>query len=355
MNNNYQEDIYSEIDLSIVVRYIEGGASPEEILIIERWISLSEKNRTEYSKLKRAWELASASAGLRSWNAQKRKEEFLKKIIGEQSTVSFRIRKSLRGRHNIITDIMKYAAVIIIVAGITGILILRRDTSPEKPGFTTITAARGSKTEMVLPDGSKLWMNAGSRIRYSNSYDKITRELFLEGEGYFEVARNNGKPFRVHAGELVIEATGTAFNVKAYPDENVIETTLVEGSVTISSDRNRENKISLWPNEQVNFYRTGTGNRDEGNFVIMKGIKPDLNTSWINDQLIISNETLESIVVKLGRKYDMEFHFDDNSLKELRYTGVLNNETIEQILDILKISSPLDYRIEKREIWLFHD
>lgn len=350
-----QEDINSDIDLSIVARYIDGEASPDEIRVIEEWISLSDRNRSEFLKLKRAWLLASASAGLHSWNSQRRKEEFLRKIIEEQAAGSFTIDKSILRRKNILIDIIRYAAVVIIVAGLTGILILRRDTGPEQPGITTISAARGSKTEMHLSDGSKVWLNAGSSISYGSNYEKSNRELFLEGEGYFEVAKHNGKPFRVHAGELVVEATGTAFNIKSYPEENVIETTLAEGSVMVTAVSDRNNQITLQSNEQANFYKTSEPERDGGNFVIMKGIRPELNTSWINDQLIISNETLKSLAVKLGRKYDVVFYFDDPAIADLRYTGVLNNETIEQILEILKISSPINYRIEKRDIRLYKE
>ena len=86
--------------------------------------------------------------------------------------------------------------------------------------------------------------------------------------------------------------------------------------------------------------------------LVTKGINADLFTSWITDKLVISSEDLESLAVKLGRKYDVVFHFEDNSLKKLRFTGLLKNETIEQILEVLKISSPVNYRIHEREIWL---
>jgi ferric-dicitrate binding protein FerR (iron transport regulator) len=105
----------------------------------------------------------------------------------------------------------------------------------------------------------------------------------------------------------------------------------------------------------VNYYKPDDINSKPGSFLIIKGVNTGQNISWINDQLIITNESLGSLAVKLGRKYDVMFHFGDSTLSQLRYTGTLNNETIEQVLDILKISSPLDYTIKKREIWIYPD
>jgi transmembrane sensor len=355
MNNGEINKGIQGIDLFLLVKYISRATDQDENSHVEKWISESDQNKSEFIKLSKAWALASAAAGFDKWNTEKRKEEFLKRIIEIRNDERRITGANDTGKFKLIRMAIRYAAAIVLILGISGIITLSLNRRSNDEAFTDISASRGSKTEMTLSDGSKVLLNGGSTIRYGNGYDKNNRDLYLTGEGYFEVAKNHRIPFRVHAGEVVVQATGTVFNIKAYPDENVIETTLVEGSVTVVAESNPENKILLAPNEQVNYYTASSETRMAKNFLIIKGINPQNNTSWINDELIISNETLGSLAIKLGRKYDVDIHFDDNSLQELRYTGVLKNETIEQILDILKISSAIDYRMEKREIWLFHD
>jgi len=192
-------------------------------------------------------------------------------------------------------------------------------------------------------------LNAGSKIEYKIPDNKPAREVTIEGEAYFKVSKDPDHPFTVYAGMMVIKAYGTEFNVKAYPDENGVETTLVEGSVTVEIKNNPSNNTLLRPNEQAIYYKS-TSQRSE-NFLVTKGIDPALYTLWINDRFQIKGEKLEYLAVMLERKYDVAIHFDDNTLRDLRFTGIIENETIEQILELIKISSNVDYRIDGREIW----
>jgi transmembrane sensor len=169
-------------------------------------------------------------------------------------------------------------------------------------------------------------------------------------EAFFNVSKDPDHPFTVNAGEMIIKAYGTQFNVKAYPEEKEVEATLVEGSVSVEIKDKPTNKTMLKPNDQAIYFKPTT-ERSE-NFLVTKGIDPSLYTLWINDRLQIKGETLEDLAVMLERKYDVTIHFDDNSLRDLRFTGIIENETIEQILELIKISSNVDYRIDGRKILL---
>jgi len=208
---------------------------------------------------------------------------------------------------------------------------------------------RGSKAHTLLPDGTVVWLNAGTKIEYKVHENKPVREVAITGEAYFNVSKDSDHPFIVNAGEMIIMAYGTEFNVKAYPDEKAVETTLVEGSVSVEIRNKPSNKTLLMPNEQAIYYEP-TSQRSE-NFLVTKGIDPSLYTIWINDRLQIKSESLEDLAVILERKYDVTIHFEDNLLLDLRFTGIIENETIEQILELIKISSNVDYRIDGREIW----
>lgn len=353
------EDNYTDIDLVLITKYLNAEADEKEISQVNEWITASDGNKSEYEKLLKAWELATAGIGMVEWDAKKSKEQFLLKVIEAQSNSIHRIGGPNGISRKFVHSMLKYAAIGIILIGISSFFYYYKKTNYQLSAmmgksYTQISAARGSKTLMMLADGSKVWLNAGSSIKYSTDFNKKEREIFLEGEAYFEVAKNKDKPFSVNAGGIIVHATGTIFNVKAYPEEKVVETTLVEGSVIVEVKDKPSDRTTLKPKEQVYYYKpvVQKNKEEKDKILISKGIEPELYTSWINDQLAISNETLESLTVKLGRKYDVVFHFEDPSLEELRFTGVLKNETIEQILEVLKISSPVNYRIDERDIYL---
>ena len=341
-----------DIDLVILTKYLNGEADLTEIRVVDQWLCESPQNKEEFEKLQKAWEFATAGIGLREWDAIRSKEKFLWKVIQSQSATIKSNEKSTNINRKLFPSLLKYAALAVILIGISTLLVYEFSGGIQNKNFTEISVLRGSKTRMILADGTKLWLNASSKIKYSQNFNKQERDIFLEGEAYFEVAKNTQKPFNVFAGGVVVQAVGTIFNVKAYPDEKIVETTLVEGSVIVGADNKSSEKIVLKPNEQVLYNKPDIKNREIEKILVTKGIKAELFTSWISDKLVISSEDLESLTVKLGRKYDVVFHFDDNSLKKLRFTGILKNETIEQILEVLKISSPVNYRIREREIWL---
>jgi len=229
-------------------------------------------------------------------------------------------------------------------------LIFKTSGYSDQVSDISVMAPMGSKAITFLPDGSKVWLNAGSKIIYSIGGNKKEREVMLTGEAYFDVAKDQKKPFIVEAEGLVVKVHGTQFNVKAYPEEKAVETTLVEGSVSVNSKDNPSDIVTLKPNEQVLFFKA-TGDRRES-LVVTRGIDPERFTLWINDRLQITGETLGSLAVMLERKYDVKIHFEIPALKELRFTGYIENETIEQVLEMIKISSSVDYTMKEREIWL---
>ena len=346
------DDQSFDIDLVLLTKYLNNEADLTEIEQVGRWLSESVKHREEFEKLQKAWILASAGIGMQEWDTIRTKEKFLLKVIQAQT-----VALNSKGQPEVIKrmfvpNLLKYAALAIILIGISSLLVYKYTGYQLDKTFTEIGVLRGSKTQMTLADGTKLWLNASSKIKYSQNFNNDERDVFLEGEAWFDVAKNSRKPFNVFAGGVVVQAVGTIFNVKAYPDEKIVETTLVEGTVIVGADNKSSEKIVLKPNEQVLYNKPDIQNSEIEKILVTKGIKAELFTSWISDKLVISSEDLESLTVKLGRKYDVVFHFDDNSLKKLRFTGVLKNETIEQILEVLKISSPVNYRIREREIWL---
>jgi len=239
--------------------------------------------------------------------------------------------------------------------------------------FCEIKAPLGAKSEITLPDGSHVLLNAGSKLKYFTDFNIKNRNIQLEGEAYFKVAKNKKIPLIVSAANIKIRAVGTEFNVKVYSNERLIETTLIEGVVEISKTGDKVGlgeKISLTPNQKAVYVKAddklsvyGTTNKEKEKPVANTTLKEiyikpvvydqvDVEPiiAWTQDKLMFRSETLENICVKLNRKYDVSFEFENESVKNLRFTGTLEDETIEQVLNVIKTISPIDYTINKKAV-----
>jgi len=238
--------------------------------------------------------------------------------------------------------------------------------------YTEIKAPLGARSEIRLNDGTEVILNAGSSIKYSSDYNSLNRDLVLEGEAYFKVARNSDLPLIVDAGNLNIKATGTEFNVKAYSDEGIIETTLVIGEVEISQKGNNDKGqvMVLKPNQKAIYAQQS----DQLTMEKIKEIEPQaiksvkINTdnllvssktdveqvtAWTKNKLIVRSENLESLCTKLQRKYNVTFVFHDKEIKKHRFSGVLLDETLQQVIDVIKLTAPVDYLIDGKTVILF--
>ena len=347
--------IISKKEISdLIIKVLANEATPDECAMLDKWVKKSDDNRRLFLRFRNAW-LASSQAVVPD---PVKTAKALEAVNGKIKSLSSAdpaeaLSKPLQENKRSILGYIRIAALWIILFGL-GVLFSLLFIKPAGVlNFTSdasVIAPRGSKALTILPDGTVVWLNAGSKIKYKIPAGKPVREVTLEGEAYFNVSKDPEHPFTVNAAEMIIKAYGTEFNVKAYPEENVVSATLVKGSVSVEIEDKPSNKTMLKPNDQAIYYKP-TPERSE-NFLVSKGINPALYTLWINDRLQIKGETLEDLAVMLERKYDVTIHFDDTSLRDLRFTGIIENETIEQILELIKISSNVDYRIDGREIWL---
>jgi len=237
--------------------------------------------------------------------------------------------------------------------------------------YSEIKAPLGARSEIILNDGTEVMLNAGSSIKYGSDFNSINRDLILEGEAYFKVAKNKDLPLVVSAGNIKIRAIGTEFNVKAYSEEGIIETTLVDGEVEISQKGNSEKErvLVLEPNQKAIF----ANQSDQITLERIKEIEPlavkpakiitdkllvspktdvEQVTAWTKNKLIVRSENLESLCTKLQRKYNVTFIFRDDDIKKHRFSGVLLDETFEQVMDVIKLVAPVDYVLDGKSVIL---
>jgi transmembrane sensor len=278
-------------------------------------------------------------------------------------------------RKPVYLQILKIAAIVIpvfLLGGILSYYILSNKTKTENITYTEIRAPFGARTEIALPDGSTVWLNAGSKIKYMNVFNRDNREIQLHGEAYFKVAKNAALPFEVKTGELSIQAVGTEFNVKSYDDEDFIETTLVEGKIEILQGRKHKGSIFLEPHQQAVYMKYNKNltikemnkvreDKPEvlkfrkGAIYIAEKIDPQPIVAWKDNRLILKGEELSNLVIKLERKYDVSFIFGSEKLKAFRFSGTLENETLTQVLDVIKLSAPIEYKLQGKTVLIFEN
>jgi len=230
------------------------------------------------------------------------------------------------------------AAVALIVLMAVSAAIYFRSNQPNMIQYAEIGALRGQKASVTLPDGTKITLNSESTLKYSTNYNQSDRAVELVGEAYFEVAKNKKIPFVVKAGKLEIEAKGTAFNIKAYPTDNSISTTLTEGKIEVKTP---VDVLSMIPNERMEY------NNTDQTFRKLTLTDAEGSIGWLNDELSFENATLAEVVANFSRIYNIDIQFASESIKEQRFTGKINNNSLLSVLRIISLTSPI--RFEQKD------
>jgi transmembrane sensor len=259
------------------------------------------------------------------------------------------------------------AAAILVVAG-TCVWYFRgnRDGSRTQYADRMVKVGNGRRSKIMLSDGTAVWLNAGSRLYYPEAFAGSKREVTLDGEGFFDVAKHEGMPFMVHAGQLTIKVLGTRFNVKAYRGEPAVSTTLISGKVQVMMDGEPDKKIMLSPNEKLTVMnpvpeteatpdRVGNALHYQVQGVPKAGDDSLPETAWIENRLAFSNETFEEVARMLERRYDVQIDIADARLREVHLSGVFEKETIQQVLEILEATTKFKYSIEGKKVRLTPD
>jgi len=230
-----------------------------------------------------------------------------------------------------------------------------------------IFTANGSRTHLTLPDGTLVWLNAGSKLTYGKNYNTGNREINLTGEAFFDVVRNAQKPFLIHTARIDITVLGTSFNVKSYPTDKTTEATLVHGSIEVSIKDRPTEKIILKPNEKLVVAnddsalhrsvaaRRTPGDTDESLVAIRKPTYEQttgaiIETAWVDNKLTFREEAFGELAAQMERWYGLTIRFGDPALEQLHFTGSFKEETIEQALEALKLTAAFRYTIEGNQV-----
>jgi len=352
------------ITIELLVGYIEGSLNDPHRDEVHHWLETDPANWEFFNRFKEAWSNPQELIELSKEN-QEKDWSFISMTLHESDKVkSGRNSKRLFSRWWI-----RVAAVFVMFLSITGGYYLGRNTnrplSLTGGGYHEIVVPAGEKSKLILSDGTKVWINAGSTLRLPNQFNYISRDIWLDGEAYFEVTHDKVRPFLVHTSDLDIRALGTKFNVKAYSDEDVIEATLIEGLISLETwniFNNRVDEVFVQPNHKAIFVKKKNPvisdeiirEIDEPlrpkRITISKPIQVEQTISWREGKLVFIDETFENIASKLERRFGVSILIENEQIKKVRYTGVLKNISVEQALKAIQFTARFNYSIHDNTI-----
>jgi transmembrane sensor len=212
------------------------------------------------------------------------------------------------------------------------VLLKEKEVKSGEPARAQVIIPYGKRSQIILADGTKIWLNAGSTLSYPVSFTGNSREVYLSGEAFFEVSTDRSKPFYVITGDLRIKVTGTRFNVTSYSDDVVTQAVLVEGKIEAAKNRLFSRSVELSPGECIVYDR-------KENKIQKDKVDVELYTSWVNGYLLIENEPVVEIFKKLERYYDKKIVVEKLS-DQPRFTGKLNlDDDLEKVLNNIAFSA----------------
>ncbi|MBO9635424.1 MAG: FecR family protein [Chitinophagaceae bacterium] len=251
------------------------------------------------------------------------------------------------------------AAVAVLVLGASLYWFTLRGNTGNASGKTLAgwyKAEIGEMKTVQLPDGTVVTLNANSSIKLNKDFNTSDRRLELSGEAFFKVAQNPSRPFIIHTDRMDVRVLGTSFNVKAYPDDQNFETTLIQGSVEVEMNNEEKRKVILKPNEKVTVENSRLIAASEPKAQDLQKLQPRkaniiepvtlsrdssiVEISWTNNQLAFNNNTFEEIAKKIERWYGVNMQFENEQLKQGRFTITIEKESLETVMQALQWSSP---------------
>ena len=367
----------------LMARKLSGEASPEELSELDRLVRLDP--HINYSKeiLHDLWQNNPIPDSQYAENRYKELVQQMKsmgidegKFALDDHYINQEQEKKKGGGKKWLIALCSFVTLALITGGI---FFYTNKKAPSKElaevhSKNEINTKNGSKTNLVLPDGTKVWLNSSSQLTYEKSYGNKLREVNLVGEAYFDVVKNAEKPFLIHTTKMDIKVLGTAFNVKCYPGEKTTETSLIRGSIEVTL-KDRQEKIMLKPNEKLiinnqevpivkNIQQTSIRpllpkTTEEKPIISLSHLtfypadNTLIETAWVQNRLIFSSETFEDVVLKMERWYSVNIEFADGALKKASLTGSFEKETVTEALNALQLTTRFFFTIKNNNIIIY--
>jgi ferric-dicitrate binding protein FerR (iron transport regulator) len=326
---------------SVIGKKFAGEISEEENKGLTEWIEESTANKQVYLQLEELWnhkqDQTNNSQAIAAYDKLINRIKFAE-VVQTQSRVQ-RISSH-------VNQLVKYAAILIFALTFGYLSYYYFTEESSKNESCMISVPKANKSEIILPDGSKIWLNNNSKLIYPKKFNGHERKVELVGEAYFEIKKNYKVPFIVKTSDVSIKVLGTKFNVSAYPNDKFIETTLISGKVTVNSNENPEIENTLNPGESLTFDKIS-------NKATIARVDTKFYTYWMKGEFSFKDEKFETLAKKIERIYNVEITIEDPKIKEKTYTGNFKvDDNIYTILEIFKrsTSEPIEYITDRNKI-----
>jgi len=310
----------------LIGKYLKGEASPQEKDAFKAWLDQNETNREAFSDLKRIWDRTGELREDRPVNVENAWNRFVL-ISSQKKTKTIVMTKW----------IWRAAAVLIIGIGLS---YLARDRWL-KPGMVQIVAQDQKRSDIVLPDGTTVWLNRNSRLSYPERFEASNRDVYLEGEAFFEVIRNETKPFIITTPGAAVKVLGTSFNVKTEVDST--EVTVATGKVAFYLLENKSHQVVLNANDK------GIFRPQSRQLIKTQNIDPNF-LAWKTGKLVFENATLEQVVKSLSSFYNKEVELGQEGLSGCRINTVFDNQPLEEVMEEISLLLGVSYKLTESKM-----
>lgn len=331
--------------MELMARKLSGEAAPEELQELQDHLSADPAAGERSKVLDQFW-------SSRDDGTHQSMEENLKKVLTGLN-LPHKTAEVIPLRHK--RRWLTAAAVILVLLGIPAILIYRGNKTTGTPPLASLMEkhnAKGTKSIIQLPDGSKIWLNADSKLRYPEVFKGRTREIYLNGEAFFDVAKNPDHPFIIHLANGTVQVLGTSFNIRAYDNESVVETSVATGRIAFipryRTPRKKQDTVYLAPDHKASY----TFTKEELTTSITSG-KED--KAWTEGKLIFRGMTMDQIAIELERNFGKKVVFLDEGPKAFVFTGSFANNSLDEIMYYLTRSKHFYYKITNSELLIAAD
>ena len=382
------------VNKELVIKFLAGESTEEERLVINQWLNKKPENKKYFDEIEFLWK----ASGIAQEDCEDNKKNDWNIILGKiGKTEEYHSLKSKDkqtetpnilpiGSRKVLYNMLKIAAIFFLAfaSSWAAFYFLNKKPYANSLAYNQIITTKGQKSQIILSDGTKVWLNSETVLKYPTAFNENQREVFLEGEAFFEVQKKDNEiPFLVKTSDIDIEVLGTSFNVMAYSDEETIETTLVEGSINLIRKGLKplpDQNVILKPNQKVTLIKKGSRvilseveidkptlvKRDKTaesqssdgkeQILISSKVNIELHTAWKDDLLVFQSETFENIAYKLERWYDVKIHIQNEELKDYRYTGKFTHkETLNQVMEIINLTTPINYTFKQNDLYIKKD
>jgi len=350
--------------LQLLSKLLAGEASREEIRQLDDFTASNPEWLAIYNELTDKQELSTPEDDLKAEQAfalhslkMQLYNESSNTIINNSniSTPSYKRFPRLRGK-----ILIAATTILLIITGLGTYKYVLQDVKPAQ--LSVVSTKRGSRTNVTLPDGTTVWVNSQSKLQYSDNFKGKTREVWLSGEAFFDVKKDPDHPFIIHTNKINIKVLGTAFNVKSYPEDPTIETSLIRGRIEVNFTDRPQETIILRPNEKLTVskdqsqFEKSSGKKDSK--IKLENLNPVnkeklfVETAWLSNRIAFTDTRLADICSTLQRRFNVEIDFENKELMDYRFTGIFEEENLDQILNVMKLSKPFNHTTYGKKITL---